>query len=493
MCGLVGFISKGGVRARSDKVKFMEQALVTGMLRGFDSTGVFGILHKQPKETAPYVRLGSHALDFLDTKEWMEFCKDMDQYSCVVGHNRAATLGKINIKNAHPFQEGPITLVHNGTLRGRGGLVETPKRIEVDSNEIAYSLAKYSPEDGLTNVVEKLGGAFMLIWHDARDGSLNLVRNSERSFHMGWSTYMEGYYFTSEASHLWWMNDRIRLGLNNVWSLDPDYLLKFEPSSVKPRVKKLNLNRHVAPARKKLTPAGKNASATGTQNGQPSLPAPSGKTPENSVFLGGRMHPIPPVHVEELKKWGIDPSDRLDATYLNAQMLTTSRWNLELWLDDLDMDAMVLNAEKFTMNSLDENVKAIVRPVGMRYEWDDVIQTNVPVVLVRVVYMGKAYDRSLCRRKMAPAAKPTAVNGVLTRNKVEYVGQGGQYHVLPDGTKLSYMEWVDFTNSGCEMCGSMIPAHEARTMFWTSDFEAICQDCEEAYRKQVGEGEESAA
>ena len=37
-------------------------------------------------------------------------------YRAVVGHNRSATRGGITTETAHQFQEGPITIVHNGTL-----------------------------------------------------------------------------------------------------------------------------------------------------------------------------------------------------------------------------------------------------------------------------------------------------------------------------------------------------------------------------------------
>ncbi|MSE24831.1 hypothetical protein GKC32_10305, partial [Lactobacillus curvatus] len=60
---------------------------------------------------------------------------------CVLmGHNRWATKGKINERNAHPFEHDHIIGAHNGTLRNQH-LLPNHLDFEVDSDNIFHAMS----------------------------------------------------------------------------------------------------------------------------------------------------------------------------------------------------------------------------------------------------------------------------------------------------------------------------------------------------------------
>lgn len=141
--------------------------------RGRDSTGVFTVLNSGVCMVA---KEASTPEQFMYSKDAEElFQKAYGTGSCLVGHNRSATRGSVSDENAHPFNQGDIVLVHNGTLTNHKAISKT----EVDSDAIAEALNNYQG-DNLGDVFGKLYGAYSCIWYDNRDQSLNFFRNSQR-------------------------------------------------------------------------------------------------------------------------------------------------------------------------------------------------------------------------------------------------------------------------------------------------------------------------
>jgi hypothetical protein len=116
-------------------------------------------------------------------------------------------VGAVKDHTAHPFTEGDITLVHNGTLNNKWNL---PKgsQYSVDSQAICAALNTHSPAE----IVKLMKGAWSLVWWDARDKTLNFLRNDERPMHF-LSSEKDGYcLFGSEALMLKWL--AVRNGLS---------------------------------------------------------------------------------------------------------------------------------------------------------------------------------------------------------------------------------------------------------------------------------------
>lgn len=208
MCGIVMVGSKS--MASSDVARF-EKLLYCDVFRGPHSTGVF--THRQygygKEQEAPQVDICKDAIEaayFLDSPEWIE-CRDGKNKTAklgnlYVGHNRYATMGAKTAKNAHPFNHGNITLVHNGTLNNQS-LLPDHREFDVDSENICHSINKI----GAAETIQLLNGAFTLIWFDASDSTLHIIRNDERPFHLA-ETSTGDWYGASEEDMLMWILTR---------------------------------------------------------------------------------------------------------------------------------------------------------------------------------------------------------------------------------------------------------------------------------------------
>lgn len=176
MCGIVGVIANKKAGLMSCDIKAFSDLLFVDTLRGKDSTGVFSV-DRITQDKVCLVKDTGNAYDFMMTKEydaWED--KAFSNYGIMVGHNRAATRGGVSNKTAHPFHEGHIALIHNGTLNSYTYLCEDRKDIVVDSHAIAYAISS----QGWREVVPYLSGAYALVWYDMQDKRLCITTNGER-------------------------------------------------------------------------------------------------------------------------------------------------------------------------------------------------------------------------------------------------------------------------------------------------------------------------
>ncbi|WPH64727.1 hypothetical protein [Vibrio phage vB_VpaP_SJSY21] len=209
MCGIV---LAGAKYPNEDTVSVFEKLLFADTFRGRHSTGVFtrrNYKHGDYEEKVlPYFKAALDGPDFLKTLGWdivrnggdPRYPKNFSNF--YVGHNRYATMGEINSTNAHPFRHGDITMVHNGTLIDQTTLPNY-RNFEVDSDNICYSLNEIGAEE----TIKKLEGAFTLIWHDASDDTLHIIRNEERPFHLA-KTKCGRWFGASEELMLKWIIGR---------------------------------------------------------------------------------------------------------------------------------------------------------------------------------------------------------------------------------------------------------------------------------------------
>lgn len=203
MCGLVG-IASTKVLTEHDQQLF-STLLIVDTLRGPHSTGMFSVnskgVHNLKGAMAGY--------DFVTTRRYTQSTANKQGFSSLgnkvlAGHNRYATVGSINAVNAHPFEHGPITMMHNGTLKSQDPLLNA-NMFDTDSECIAYNLSQVAPNE-VNNVVSKLHGAFALCWYDTRDDSLNFIRNAERPLYLSTNNY-EG------PSRVMWASEPAMLSL----------------------------------------------------------------------------------------------------------------------------------------------------------------------------------------------------------------------------------------------------------------------------------------
>jgi len=216
MCGLVAVLSKQPTVGflYKDKTIFL-QMLISDMFRGMDSTGSFAV---NKHGNLKMIKDASAASFFINKKEANTFYNDFVQdYHIVVGHNRKATMGGVTSETAHPFIEGNICLVHNGTLQNHYKLAN---RV-VDSNAVAAHINEF----GYKSLLKNIEGAYALIWYNAAEKMLYFTRNTERPLHLVETN--DRIYLASESKMLDWILNRNDLSKYTIQNVPTDKVFKF--------------------------------------------------------------------------------------------------------------------------------------------------------------------------------------------------------------------------------------------------------------------------
>lgn len=219
MCGNIGMITDS---VNAFTRKFMWQGLYVDALRGMDSTGLATV----DKDGEIMInKKAMPAIDFLNLKK---VDNQIDDYAnrVFIGHNRAATFGAINNVNAHPFQYGKITLVHNGSLKVTSNLPDH-KDFDVDSENIAHSMNKI----GDIETLKLLNGAFALVWWDSEEKRVKMCRNDERPLTVGKVKGKNTIIWASEENMLSFTAGRTGLTLEDTWDLPTNCIASFDPES----------------------------------------------------------------------------------------------------------------------------------------------------------------------------------------------------------------------------------------------------------------------
>ena len=196
MCGIVAAIT-AKEKLTLDLRKYMYQGLIVDSLRGEDSTGIFSVF----KSDTEFYKKAVAGPEFVQLKRAAAII-DGDAWA-LVGHNRAATRGKVSNENAHPFYHKHITLVHNGTITNAYDLAG--KYHDVDSEAICVGIAE--GKKPLDEFIGSIKGAYALVWHDANNDSMYITRNEERPLVYG-LTDGGDVLLASEAGMLYWLAHR---------------------------------------------------------------------------------------------------------------------------------------------------------------------------------------------------------------------------------------------------------------------------------------------
>lgn len=189
--------------------------------RGRHATGVLKV---STKGEPSHFKLAYEANLFLQLDASKNFLKSLISNTVLLGHNRHATKGAAgDHANAHPFKHGHITLVHNGSLNSWFNLTPSGETYSVDSEAIARGIEVY----GAKETIKKLNGAFVLVWHDSRDNTLNFCRNTQRDLSIAYNKKQNKIHWASEAGMLKWILDREYFG--GVKAIEYDEIRELEP------------------------------------------------------------------------------------------------------------------------------------------------------------------------------------------------------------------------------------------------------------------------
>lgn len=229
MCGIVGMINYG--KSYQTKAReIMMQLLLLDVVRGKESTGIF----KAKEKEVDWRKAAVPSWEFFQLEGVDPFFNGLGDWPFIVGHNRWATRGKVTNDNAHPFEEGKICLVHNGTLSSVYQLPDHAK-FDVDSNLIAHAINKI----GIEETTKKMNGAYALAWYDSKRKNLNLLRNDERPMWLLNIPKEDMHLFGSEIGLLRWVAIRNGYDPGEFKQLESHNLYTFERGEKNPKVKKL--------------------------------------------------------------------------------------------------------------------------------------------------------------------------------------------------------------------------------------------------------------
>lgn len=196
MCGIVGFVTAYTNGFIDSEMQVFQTMLFVDTLRGWDSTGVFGVTRNGDVD---FLKAAINGADFICTDEFRGFYKTVVKEGvCAIGHNRAATKGTISDENAHPFiVDDRIVLVQNGTLRMDHKKLAD---VEVDSHALAHHIAK---EKDIAKALKEINGSYALVWYDVDNNKLHLIRNNERPLYLA-ELKQGGWLFASEQETIFY-------------------------------------------------------------------------------------------------------------------------------------------------------------------------------------------------------------------------------------------------------------------------------------------------
>ena len=186
MCGLVGVI--GTIDSVDNKI--FKDLLRVDVLRGPHSTGICSRTRMDEPVVFKKALLPD---DLFSLKNAGNLFNEFSRNDILMGHNRWATMGKVNHTNAHPFEMNNIIGAHNGTLR-KQHLLPDHTSFAVDSENIFHSFEKI----GVKETVKLLDGAFALTWFDKNTNVFNFARNDARTLYYCFSLKGKTFYYASE-------------------------------------------------------------------------------------------------------------------------------------------------------------------------------------------------------------------------------------------------------------------------------------------------------
>lgn len=206
MCGVWGIVKDYPGVLSDAQEKFIRNCALAGQVRGEDGFGIMVVYEGGQCKAFKGVGTpneimrtdGFYNLFYTFKQQGKKTVAVPKKIKMVFGHNRAATKGTVTAKNAHPFRDGNIILMHNGTLSN-----VLPEGFEVDSKWAAHL---FKTEESIDAVEDKVNGAYVFIWYNQTDKKLRILSNGQRPLHQ--INGATGRYYASEKGMLEWIYER---------------------------------------------------------------------------------------------------------------------------------------------------------------------------------------------------------------------------------------------------------------------------------------------
>lgn len=434
MCGIVGIISLDGLQNWQARQTWMNKALFVDTLRGKDSTGIACIpLAEDKGEEVIVYKKAVNGADFIELGRTEKLLHDIDKYRCVIGHNRAATAGKINTRNAHPFQQGSITMVHNGTMTYWTGLDHS---FDVDSEAICHALSIKPAKE----VLEQLDGAYALVWHDSLDDTIHFARNDERPFHFAYSKDKATLLFASEA---WMISELAPAAL----SVDKVY--------------QLVVGKHIT-----IWPHQTDLSEYTVEDFTPYVPKKSwwyGDTKYGKKYPQGSTTKLPATTTAG------EDDEILDAMgYFRGQVIN---FRVSSYVPYNNFKGTRGTMRGITSLAEGNNVGVVDKVEA--YNVDDVYNSNYQLTgtVRRGVYRGTVFTLILDDVEFAYYASESS-DGDTDDLDIKIVNSRGD--------EITQKEFDKLSKHGCPLCQGDVDAEDSEYLDWTADGRPLCLECTNA-------------
>jgi predicted glutamine amidotransferase len=234
MCGIFSVLSSSS-KAVNGAEEFIRDALIAGAVRGTDSCGLAIVnadlsIEQHKDVLAPTSFLTSRATESL--------LKGADTAYVVIGHNRAATIGKVCVDAAHPHytlgiskEEVGCMGVHNGTLRNHK-LKDGGREFISDSEWLFSSLADVASnfkdaKQRTEQVAEFLDDPTTVYSANNGERPLSLLPSKDNSF----------FVMASEADMLYWLAKRNGMDVSDtVFNMAKDVLYTFDVNTADAKI-----------------------------------------------------------------------------------------------------------------------------------------------------------------------------------------------------------------------------------------------------------------
>ena len=224
MCGIVGVI---GWPISDESLKAFHTLFYLNELRGGDGVGVVNAKNTtiMGSPTTVYTTFKDHQMTAEMAQVYSEEYEKMTKFShenrLIMGHCRAATIGKVETKNNHPIILDTLIGMHNGTIK----LPKYNAEGKTDSQVLYETIESLGWDDVYEEIKDE---PYALAWVDTDKDILHLTRSKDRPL-CCMKLESDTLFFASD----WKMLDfvrrfhALRIPKNGLFEVMPGELVKF--------------------------------------------------------------------------------------------------------------------------------------------------------------------------------------------------------------------------------------------------------------------------